>query len=62
VVAEVTDRLAVSKRGKQESDMEAEGKAQYQVKTSNRLRALENLDNDEDINRAWEPLTENTVT
>jgi hypothetical protein len=31
-----------------------EGKEQCQVKISNRFSALENLDDDVDINRAWE--------
>jgi hypothetical protein len=34
----------------------AEGKEQYQVKISNRFIALENLDDDMDINRAWETI------
>jgi hypothetical protein len=32
---------------------ETEGKEQYQVEIFNRLAALENLDDDVDINRAW---------
>jgi hypothetical protein len=31
-----------------------EDKKQYQVEISNRFAALENLDDDVDINRAWE--------
>jgi hypothetical protein len=34
---------------------------QYQVKISNRFTALENLDNDVDINRAWETIRENII-
>jgi hypothetical protein len=32
---------------------EVEGKEQYRVEISNRFAALENLDTDVDINRAW---------
>jgi hypothetical protein len=35
---------------------EMEGKDQYQVKISNRFTGLENLDDNLDINRAWETL------
>jgi hypothetical protein len=38
---------------------EVGGKEQYQVKTSNRLTVLENLDDDANINRAWETIGEN---
>jgi hypothetical protein len=38
---------------------EAEGKGQYCVEISNRFAALENLDAEVDINRAWETITEN---
>jgi hypothetical protein len=68
VVAEVRERLAVSKRAMQKFDMEkfnlkkldeVESKEQYQVEISNRFAALEKLDNDVDINRAWEIIREN---
>jgi len=35
---------------------DVEVKEQYQVKISNRFAALENLDDDVDINRAWESI------
>jgi hypothetical protein len=35
---------------------EVEGKEQYQVEISNRFAALGNLDDEVDINRAWELL------
>jgi hypothetical protein len=35
-----------------------EGKQQYQVEISNRFTALENLDNDVDINRVWDTIRE----
>jgi hypothetical protein len=34
-------------------------KQQYCVETSNKFAALENLDTEEDINRAWETVGEN---
>jgi hypothetical protein len=38
---------------------EAKGKEQYCVEISNRLAAMENIDTEVDINRAWETITEN---
>jgi hypothetical protein len=38
---------------------EVQGKEQYRTEISNRFGALENLDNDVDINRAWETIREN---
>jgi len=35
---------------------------QYQIEISNRFAALENLSDSEDINRAWEDITENIKT
>jgi hypothetical protein len=35
------------------------GKLQYRVEVSNRFAALENLDTEMDINRAWETIGEN---
>jgi hypothetical protein len=67
-VAKVRERLAVSKGAAQMFDMErfnlkklkeTEGKKQYQVKSSNRVAASENLDHDMDISSAWETITEN---
>jgi glycine betaine/choline ABC-type transport system substrate-binding protein len=63
VVAEVTERLAVSKRAAQKTDMERynvknldEGNVteQYQVTIRKKFAALENLEDIGDINRAWE--------
>jgi hypothetical protein len=34
-------------------------KPEYQIKITNRLAALENLNTDEDVNRAWETIKEN---
>jgi hypothetical protein len=39
---------------------EVEGEEQYRVELSNRFAALENLDDEVDINRASETITENT--
>jgi hypothetical protein len=38
---------------------EVEGKEQYRVENSNRFAALENLDAELDINRAWETIRDN---
>jgi hypothetical protein len=38
---------------------EVEGKEQYRIEISNRFAALENLDAEVDINRAWETIREN---
>jgi hypothetical protein len=36
---------------------EVEGKEQYHVENSNRLKALENSDTEVDVNKAWETIT-----
>jgi hypothetical protein len=41
---------------------ELEDMKQYQIKISNRFTALENLNDNEDINRSWENITENIKT
>ena len=41
---------------------ELEGKEIYQIEITNRFSALENLDVDEDVNRAWENIKENIKT
>jgi hypothetical protein len=38
---------------------DVEGKEQHRVENSNRFAALEHLDADADINKAWETITEN---
>ena len=71
VVAEVTERLAVSKQGAQNFDGErfnlrklnaVEVRKQYQIEITNRFAALENLSDNKDINRAWESIKENIKT
>ena len=41
---------------------EPEVRKQYQIEITNRVLALENLSDDEDINRAWENIKENIKT
>jgi hypothetical protein len=41
---------------------ELEVRKQYQIKITNRFAALENFDNDGDINRAWENIKEGIQT
>jgi hypothetical protein len=62
VVAKVRERLAVGKRMVKKVDVERfnlkqlneeEVKEQYQVTIKNNFAALENLDDNRDINRAW---------
>jgi len=71
VVAKVRERLAVSKDEAQRFDgerfnlrelNELEVRKQYQIEITNRFAALENLSDDEDINRAWENIKENIKT
>jgi hypothetical protein len=68
VVAKVRERLAVSKqtthrvhteRFSLKKLNEEEVKEQYRVNISKRFAALENLDVEVDINRAWETIREN---
>jgi hypothetical protein len=68
VVAKVRERLAVSKQMVKKMNVERfnlkqlneeEVKEQYQVTIKNKFAALENLDENEDINRAWETIREN---
>jgi hypothetical protein len=71
VVAKVRERLAVSKQAAQKFDMEIfnlrklnelQARKNYQIKISNRFAALENLNESDDINRAWENINENIKT
>src|SRR5215510_333660 len=39
-----------------------EARKQYQIETTNRFAALENISDDEDINRAWESVKETIKT
>jgi len=71
VVAKLRERLAVNKKAAQKFDRERfnlrklnelEVKEKYQTEITNRFAALENLDVDEDVNRAWENIKENIKT
>jgi hypothetical protein len=68
VVAKLRERISVSKRARQNSDLErfdlkklsdVEVKEKYQVEISNRSAALEKLDEGVDINSAWEGIRDN---
>ena len=41
---------------------ELEVRKQYQIEITNKVAALENLSDNEDINRAWENIKENNKT
>jgi len=71
VVAEVRERLALSREAAQKFNgerfnlrklNELEVKKQCQIEISNRSAELENLSYSEDINRAWENIIENINT
>ena len=68
VVAKVRERLAVSAQAAQKFEgerfnlrklSELEVKKKYQIEITNRSAALENLNDSEDIIRAWESIKEN---
>jgi hypothetical protein len=62
VVAKLRERLAVRKQAAQKFDWERfylrnlEVRKPYPIEITNRFAALENLSDDEDINRTWEAL------
>ncbi len=71
VVTKVRERLAVSKQAAQKFDgkrfnlrklNKLEVRKQYQIEITNKFAALENLHDNEDINRAWENIKENIKT
>jgi len=71
VTAKVRERLAVGKQAAQRFDRqrfklkklnEPEVREQYQIEITNRFAALENLNDDEDVNRTWENIKENVQT
>jgi hypothetical protein len=70
-VAKVRERLAIRKQAAQKSDgvrfnlrklNDLEVRKQYQIEITNMFAALENVSEDEDINRAWESIKENIKT
>jgi len=71
VIAEVRVRLAVGKQATQRFDKqrfnlrklnEPEVREQYQIEIRNRFAALENLSDDEDVDRTWGNFKENIQT
>ena len=71
VIANVRERLAVGIPAAQKFDRqrfnlrklnESELREQYQIEITNRFAALENLNDDEDVNRTWENIKENIQT
>jgi len=71
VIAKVRERLAVGKQAAQRFDKqrfnlrklkELEVRKQYQIEITNRFAAMENLNDDEDVNRTWENIKENIKT
>jgi hypothetical protein len=67
VVAEVMERLSARKQAAQKTDVERynlknlserEVRKEFQTEISNRFEALENLNDSEDVNRAWENIRE----
>jgi len=71
VIAKVREGIAVGKQAAQRFDMqrfnlrklnEPEVREQYQIEITNRFAALENVNDDEDINRTWENIKENIQT
>jgi len=71
VIAKFRERLAVGKQAAQRFDKqrfnlrklnEPEVREQYQIEITNRFAALENSEDDEDVNRNWENIKENIQT
>jgi hypothetical protein len=71
VAAKVRERWAVNEQSAQNFDVERfnlrklselEFRKQYQMKISNRFAALENLNDSEDINLAWENIKQDIQT
>ena len=71
MTAKVRERLAVGKQASQRFDRqrfnwrklnEPEVREQYQIEITNRFAALENLKDEEDVDRTWENIIENIKT
>jgi len=71
VIVNVRERLTVGKQAVQRFDRqifnlrklnEPEVREQYQIEITNRIAALENLNDDEDVDRTWENIKENIQT
>ena len=68
MIAKVRERLAVGKQAAQKFDRqrfnlrklnELEVMKQCQIEITNRFADLENMNDDEDVNRTWENIKEN---
>jgi len=57
VITKFRERLAVGKQAAQRSEPEV--REEYQTEITNRFAALENLNDDEDVDRTWENIKEN---
>jgi len=71
VIAKVRERLAVGKQATQRFDRqrfnlrdlnEPEVREQYQIEITNKFAALENMNENENINRTWKNIKENILT
>ena len=71
MIAKVRERLAVGKQAAQKFDRqrfnlrklnEPEVREKYQIEIKNRFAALENLSDDEDLDRTWGNIKENMKT
>ena len=71
MISKVRKRLAVGKQAAQRFDRqrfnlrkfnESEVRKKCQIEITNRFAALENLNDDEDVNRTWENIKENIQT
>ena len=71
VIAKVRERLTVGKPAAQRFDWqqfnlrklnEPEVREQYQIEITNRFAALENLNDDKDIDKTWENIKKNIKT
>jgi len=70
VIAKVRKRLAVGKQVAQRFDrqrfnlrkLNEPGVREHQIEITNRFAALENVNDDEDVNRTWENIKENIQT
>ena len=71
VIAKVRERLALGKQAAQTFDRQRfnlsklndlEVRKQYQIDITNRFAVLENLNEDENVNRTWENIKENIKT
>jgi len=71
VITKIRERLAVGNQAAQRFDRqrfnlrklsEPEVREQYQIEITNRFAALENSDDDDDVNRTWKIIKENIQT